>query len=277
MTDINTTVALNDGNTMPQLGFGVFEIKDLSACEGAVRTALDAGYRHIDTAAAYGNEGAVGKAIKESGIDRDKIFVTTKVFVRALGTEKTRTACEDSLAKLGMDYVDLYLIHWPVREGVKEAWETMQKLKDEGKIKSIGVSNFTVRRFEDQFFKSTDVVPAVNQIELHPFCTRTDLLAYCEAKGIQAEGYSPLARARRLDDPVLNELAAKYDKSVAHVMIRWQLQLGVAVIPKSQKEERIRQNADVFDFEIDAEDMKKIGSLDEEMYTISWRPEPDWF
>ena len=276
MADITTTVTLNDGNAMPQLGFGVFEIKDLSICENAVRAALETGYRHIDTAAVYGNEEAVGKAITDSGVGRENVFVTTKVFIRALGTEKTRVACEESLKKLGLDYLDLYLIHWPIREGVKEAWETMQKLKDEGKIKSIGVSNFTVRRFEEQFFEGTDVVPAVDQIEMHPFCYRPDLLAYCKEKGIQPEAYSPLARAGRMDDPVLNEIAQKVGKSVAQVMIRWQLQHGVVVIPKSQNPDRIKQNADVFDFTIDDEDVKKINALDEELYTISWRPEENW-
>ncbi|MHC4250270.1 MAG: aldo/keto reductase [Planctomycetota bacterium] len=280
MLDIASTVKLRSGHEMPLLGFGVFQIADGEECERAVREALDAGYRHIDTAAMYGNERSVGRAIAASGVPRGDVFVTTKVPPSQLGREKTRAVAEKSLGLLGMDYVDLLLIHWPLREGVDEAWDAMREMRDEGKLRSIGVSNFTVRRFEEQFFKSAggDAVeaPAVDQIELHPFLTRRDLLAYCREKAIQPEGYSPLARAERMDDPVLTELAKKYGKTVAQVMIRWQLQQSVVVIPKSSRPERIKENAKVFDFEISDDDMARIDALDEGFYTIKWRPEEGW-
>ena len=277
MLDIRSTVKLNSGYEMPLLGFGVFEVQVGEVCERAVRAALDAGYVHIDTAAIYRNEESVGKALAESGVDREGVFVTTKIFCNSFGREEARQSCEDSLRKLRTDYVDLMLIHWPKREGVKETWETMQALRDAGKLRSIGVSNFTVRRLEEQFFGETDEVPAVNQVELHPFWTRRDLVDYCRGKGIQPEAYSPLARARRMDDPTLNELAAAYGKSVAQVMIRWQLQQGIVVIPKSVHAERIAQNADVFGFELSAEDMARIAALNEDLCTITWRPEEGWF
>jgi len=278
MLEITSTVTLNSGCEMPLLGFGVFEVQAGEECERAVRAALDAGYVHIDTAAVYHNEESVGRAIADSGIDRERVFVTTKVFCHDFGRDAARRACEESLRKLGMDYVDLYLVHWPKREGVRETWETMQRMRDEGRIRSIGVSNFTVRRFEEQFLaRETDEVPAVDQVELHPFWTRADLVAYCRAKGIQPEAYSPLARAQRMDDPVLNELAGRYGKSVAQIMIRWQLQNGVVVIPKSSKPQRVRENADVFDFELADEDMARIGALNEDFCTLTWRPEEGWF
>ncbi|MFO7869904.1 MAG: aldo/keto reductase [Kiritimatiellia bacterium] len=277
MPDLTSTVKLNDGNRIPRIGLGIFQIKDPAECEKAVTAALDTGYRHIDTAAAYGNEEFAGKAIRESGISREDIFVTTKVFVSDFGREKTRRACEASLKRLGMDYVDLYLIHWPVRGVIAGTWEVMQKMRDEGKLRSIGVSNFTVRRFEEQFFKDTGEVPAVNQIEIHPFNTRADLLKYCRGKGIQPEAYSPLARAQRMDDELLNRIARKYGRSAAQVMIRWQIQQDIVVIPKSVNPERIRENSAVFDFELSEEDMNAISGLNEDLYTISWRPEENWF
>ncbi len=277
MLDITSTVKLNSGFEMPLLGFGVFQVEAGDVCERAVHDALEAGYRHIDTAAVYGNEASVGKALAAGGVPREEVFVTTKVFTGDFGHEATREACERSLELLGVDYVDLYLIHWPVREGVDEAWEAMQALRDEGRIRSIGVSNFTVRRFEEQFFQHTDEAPAVNQVELHPFWSRRDVVDYCRGKGIQPEAYSPLVRARRMDDATLNEIAAGCGKSVAQVLIRWQLQHGVVVIPKSSHAERIRENADVFDFELSDEDMQRIDALNEDFCTITWRPEEDWF
>ena len=277
MLQITDTVELNSGHPMPLLGFGVFQIDDGPVCERAVREAIDAGYTHIDTAAVYGNEQSVGRAITDSGVGREDLFVTTKIFPHSFGREEARTACEDSLRKLATDYVDLYLIHWPVREGLAETWETMQQLRDEGKIRSIGVSNFTVRRFEEHFFAATGVVPAVDQIELHPFWNRADVVAYCRDKGIQPEAYSPLARAERMDDATLNELAAKHGKSVAQIMVRWQLQRRIVVIPKSRHPDRIHENADVFDFELADEDMARIAALNEDLCTITWRPEEGWF
>ncbi len=276
MLNITSTVKLNSGHAMPLLGYGVFQVEAGDVGERAVRAALDAGYRHIDTAAAYKNEEAVGAAIADSGVDRESIFVTTKVFINALGREESREACEGSLRKLGTDYLDLYLIHWPVRDKILPTWETLQALRDEGKIRSIGVSNFSVRRFEEQFFSGTDEIPAVNQIQLHPFWTQTDLVDYCRAKGIQTEGYSPLARAERMADPTLTAIAAAHGKSIAQVMIRWQLQQEIVVIPKSSQPERIIANADVFDFELTGDELTRITALNEDLSVLSWRPEDPW-
>jgi diketogulonate reductase-like aldo/keto reductase len=277
MLDIHSTVKLNSGYDMPLLGFGVFQVKEGAECEQAVRDALAAGYRHIDTAAVYGNEASVGKALAECGLPRQDVFVTTKVWISEFGTDKTRKACRKSLELLRLDYVDLYLIHWPVRQGVMEAWQAMQALRDEGLCRSIGISNFTVRRLEEAFFPHTDETPAVNQIELHPFYARKDVRAACAAKGIQVEAYSPLVRGQRMDDPTLKDVAGNCGKSPAQVLIRWALQHGIVAIPKSVRPERIRQNADVYDFEISPADMARLDALDQGTPALSWRPEEGWF
>ena len=276
MLDIDSTVKLNSGYEMPLFGLGVFKMDD-AACAQAVRTALDLGYRLIDTAAVYGNERGVGKGVKDSGIPREQLFITSKVWITDFGREATAKAFEVSMDKLGLDYLDLYLIHWPIREGTEEAWATMQRLRDEGKIRSIGVSNFSVRRFEEQFFKKTDEAPAVNQIERHPYWTREDLIGYCRQRGIQAEAYSPLTRAERMDAPVLAEIAKAHGKMVAQVMIRWQLQQNIVVIPKSTRPERIKENAAVYDFELSKEEMARIDALNEDRSVIEYRPESDWY
>ena len=277
MLDIHSTVKLNSGYEMPLLGFGVFQVKEGDECEQAVRDALAAGYRHIDTAAVYGNEASVGKALADSGVPRQDVFVTTKVWINEFGAEKTRKACQKSLSLLRLDYVDLYLIHWPVRQGVMEAWEAMRALRDEGLCRSIGISNFTVRRMEEAFFPHTDEMPAVNQVELHPFYSRKDVRDYCAGKGIRMEAYSPLVRGQRMDDATLKGVAGNYGKSPAQVLIRWGLQHGIVTIPKSVRPERIRQNADVYDFEISPADMARLDALDEGKPALSWRPEEGWF
>jgi len=269
-------VKLNSGHEMPLFGLGVFKMDD-DACERAVQTALDLGYRLIDTAAVYGNERGVGKGLKDCRIPREQLFITSKVWITDFGREATAKAFETTMGKLGLDYLDLYLIHWPIREGTEEAWATMQRLRDEGKIRSIGVSNFSVRRFEEQFFKKTDEAPAVNQIERHPYWTREDLIGYCQQRGIQAEAYSPLTRAERMDAPVLAEIAKAHGKTVAQVMIRWQLQQNVVVIPKSTKPERIKENASIYDFELSKEEMARIDALNEDRSVIEYRPEADWY
>ena len=233
--------------------------------------------RHIDTASAYRNEQAVGKALSDSGVPREEIFVTTKVFITEFGVDATRKACESSLRLLGTDYIDLYLVHWPVHETMMDAWETMQAMRDEGKLRSIGVSNFTVRRFEEFFLKHTDELPAVNQVEFHPFWFRKELLDYCHAKGIRLEGYSPLVRGQRLDDPVIRKIADACGKSPAQVLIRWQLQHDMVVIPKSSHPKRICENADVFDFEIAPDDMASLDGLNEDCSVLTWRPSKDWY
>lgn len=277
--DRMTRITLNDGHTIPPLGLGVFQIEDATACERAVAAALDCGYRHIDTAAIYGNEEAVGRAISRSGIPREELFVTTKCWVDDFGREATRKAFDASRKKLGLEVIDLYLLHWPVDETMMGAWEALADLRAEGAVRSIGVSNFTVRRFEDFFFRHTDVVPAVNQVELHPFNSRPDVREYCRGKGIAVESYSPLARAKGLDDPALAAIAAECGRTPAQVVIRWHLQHGLVVIPKSQHPERIRENAEVFDFALTPGQMSRIDALNEGRFVIAWRPggEDRWY
>lgn len=270
MVDIMSTMKLNDGHEIPRLGLGVFLIQNHETCKRAVLTALEAGYRHIDTAKVYENEEAVGEALRECGLAREDIFVTTKLAIEDLANPHPE--CEASLKRLGLDYVDLYLLHWPRDDYMVTAWEGLQELRDEGKCRSIGVSNWTVRRFEEGFFPHTDVIPSVNQVELHPFWTRTELADYCKQKGIAVECYSPLARAERLDDPRLTAMADTYGKSPAQIMIRWSLQHDYIVIPKSSHPERIRQNGDVFDFEISAQDMQAIDAFNEDLVTLTYRP-----
>lgn len=278
MLTIHSTARLRSGHEIPLLGFGVFKIEDPRECVRCVLDALEAGYRHIDTASIYGNEEAVGVALRQARLPRDEVFVTTKVWVDAFGRQATRRACEASLRKLGLDYLDLYLLHWPVDETMMEAWETMQILRDEGKIRSIGVSNFSVRRFTDSFLTRTEEMPAVNQVEFHPFYFQHDLLAYCRAQHIQLCGYSPLTRGRRLDEPALIELAEHYGKTPAQLLLRWQLQHGVVTLPKSVHRERIIENAALFDFEIAPEDIAALNGLNEDACVITWRPDPaTWY
>lgn len=271
---ITTTTTLNSGREMPLLGFGTFQIEG-EDCRTAVRTALDVGYRHIDTAIMYENEQEVGKGIVDSGVPRDEIFITSKLPQSMFKTDDARQACGESLDRLGLDYLDLYLLHWPVDETMMEAWAVLQEARDEGKFRSIGVSNWTVARFKT-FFEHTDETPAVNQVELHPFWTREDLRQYCETQDIQIEGYSPLARAEKLKDPTIQSIAEKHGKTAAQVMIRWQLQQGIVVIPKSSHPERIGENADVYDFDLAEEDMQALNGLDAEETVIDYRP-PNWY
>lgn len=277
--NLRMRIELNDGHAIPQLGLGVFQLEDPAVCERAVATALEAGIRHIDTAAVYGNEEAVGRALAASGIDRNDLFVTTKCWVDDYGRAQTRRAFDVSRQKLGLDVIDLYLLHWPVDSTIMEAWETLIDLRAEGQVRSIGVSNFTVRRFEDFFFRRTDVVPAVNQVELHPFNSRPDVRAYCRSKGIAVESYSPLARMAGMDHPVLVAVAAECGKTPAQVAIRWHLQHGRVVIPKSQHPDRIRANADVFDFALTDGQMRRIDALNEDRFVIGWRPggKENWY
>ncbi|TVR47963.1 MAG: aldo/keto reductase [Puniceicoccaceae bacterium] len=275
---LESTVTLNDGRTMPLFGLGVFQMQDKAECIRAIHTALEAGYRHIDTAVGYNNEDAVGDALAEASVPREEIFLTSKVPANQASAEGTRTCVEESLRKLRTDFIDLYLIHWPIRGGgTEESYETLQALREEGKLRSIGVSNFTRRRFEEQFFKRVGEVPAVNQIERHPYCANADTVAYCRERGIQVEAYSPLARKAALEDPVLQAIANSHSKSTAQIMLRWQLQQGIVVIPKSVTPARIRENAALYDFELTAEEMARIDGLNREETIISWRPEPNWF
>ena len=255
-------VTLNNGVKMPILGFGVFQIDDMKECEEAVYNALKAGYRLIDTAAAYGNEEAVGRAIKRSGIPREEIFVTTKLWVSDANYEKAKLAFETSLKKLDLEYIDLYLIHQPFND-VYGAWRAMTELYKEGKIKAIGVSNFYPDRLVD-FIMNNEVVPAVNQVETHPFNQQVKANEIMKEYGVQIESWGPFAEGKNgiFANEILSEIGKKYNKSVAQVILRWLIQRDVVVIPKSVRKERIEENFNVFDFELNSEDMGKISELD---------------
>ena len=255
-------VTLNNGVKMPILGFGVFQIDDMKECEEAVYNALKAGYRLIDTAASYRNEEAVGRAIKRSGIPREEIFVTTKLWVSDANYEKAKLAFETSLKKLDLEYIDLYLIHQPFND-VYGAWRAMTELYKEGKIKAIGVSNFYPDRLVD-FIMNNEVVPAVNQVETHPFNQQIKANEIMKEYGVQIESWGPFAEGKNgiFTNEILSEIGKKYNKSVAQVILRWLIQRDVVVIPKSVRKERIEENSNVFDFELNSEDMGKISELD---------------
>ncbi|WP_326834166.1 aldo/keto reductase [Amycolatopsis rhabdoformis] len=265
---------LNNGVRIPQFGFGVFQIPEDDTAE-AVRTALEAGYRHFDTAQMYRNEAGVGEGIEKSGVPRDEVFVTTKLANDAHGHDNAINALEGSLRRLGLDHVDLYLIHWPLPHQDKyvRTWEGFEELLRAGKTRAIGVSNFQVAHLEE-LARRTGTVPAVNQIELHPALQQTELRAYHRAHGIATEAWSPLAQGAVLADPVLTELAGKHGKTAAQVVLRWHLQLGNIVFPKSATPERIRENIDVFDFALSDADVEAIGKLDADHRT---GPHPDTF
>ncbi|WP_106195846.1 aldo/keto reductase [Alkalibacterium olivapovliticus] len=255
------TVKLNNGIEMPIEGYGVFQVSP-EETERCVTEALEVGYRSIDTAAAYGNEEAVGKAIKLSGIPREELFVTTKLWVSDQGYENTKLAFETSLKKLGLDYLDLYLIHQPFGD-YYGSWRAMEDLYKEGKIKAIGVSNFEADRLVDLILNN-DVVPAVNQIEVHPFLQQNEAKAVMEEYGVQIEAWGPLSEGANniFENELLKEIAEKHQKSVAQVILRWHLDRGVIIIPKSVRKERMQENLAVFDFSLGQEDIEKIATLD---------------
>lgn len=257
------TKTLNNGVEMPVLGFGVYQVEE-SVCEQCVSDAIAAGYRSIDTASAYMNERAVGRAIRRSGVPRGELFVTTKLWVQDAGYESTRRAFAESLERLQLDYLDLYLIHQPFGD-VYGSWRAMEELYREGKIRAIGVSNFQPDRLVDLILHN-EVVPAVNQVETHPFCQQIEAAAVMAAEGVQIESWAPFAEGRNnlFGNEVLVSLAAKYRKSVAQVVLRWLIQRGVIVIPKSVHPERMAENIDVFDFCLAPEDMNLIATLDTE-------------
>lgn len=258
------TVTLHNGVKMPYFGIGTFKVPDGEVVINQVKTALEVGYRHIDTAALYENEEGVGIAIKESGIPREEIFVTTKVWNTDQGYDSTLRAFEKSLKKLDLDYVDLYLIHWAVegREKYLETWRALETLYKEGRVRAIGVSNFQIHHLEDVMAHG-EIKPMVNQVELHPLLSQPELREFCKKNDIKVTAWGPLGQGRLLDHPVLKEIGEKYGKTVAQVILRWHLQNDVIVIPKSTRLERIKENADIFDFELSAEDMAKIDALNE--------------
>lgn len=268
--DLASHFTLNNGVGIPAIGLGVFQAEPGDETRDAVSHALEMGYRHVDTARVYRNERSVGEALRESGVPRAEVFVTTKLWNRDQGFEQALAACDASLNRLGLDYVDLYLIHWPVEELRVESWRALERLYDEGKCRAIGVSNYTVRHLEE-LFGECEVVPAVNQVEFSPFTYQAELLDYCRGHGIQLEAYSPLTKGLKLDDPYLKEIASSYDRTPAQLLLRWCLELQVVTIPKSVTPARIEENARVFDFEITAGDMHGLNSLDENLRT-SWDP-----
>ena len=258
------TVTLNNGVTIPQVGLGVFQTKEGAEVERAVESALEAGYRLIDTAAAYGNEAGVGKAVKASGLPREEVFITTKLWNANHAYEDALRAFDESLSKLDCGYIDLYLIHWPLpMEGkFTQAWKAMERLYADKRVRAIGVSNFKPHHL-DELLKGAQTVPAVNQIELHPLFQQKATRAYCAEHGIAVESYSPLMQAgEALEHPVIANLAQKYGKTPAQVILRWHVQSGFIVIPKSVKPERIRENIDLFDFELSEQDMRAIDGMD---------------
>jgi 2,5-diketo-D-gluconate reductase A len=256
------SLELRDGHRIPQLGFGVFQVPAEETAE-VVSHALATGYRLIDTAAAYRNEPGVGEAISNSGLARDEVFVITKLWNNGHGHDSALRACERSLSRLGLDYLDLYLIHWPVpsRDLYVETWQALTELKSDGRARSIGVSNFNIEHLE-RISEATGELPAVNQVELHPRFSQAELRRFHAEHGILTEAWSPLAQAQLLDDPVIRETAERLARTPAQVVLRWHLQLGNVAIPKSVTPARIEENFQLFDFELSQEDMDAIGGLD---------------
>ncbi|MFF8289833.1 aldo/keto reductase [Streptomyces sp. NPDC016309] len=258
------SITLNNGVSMPQLGFGVWQVPDDEAAK-AVGTALEAGYRSIDTAAIYGNEKGTGEAVAASGIPRDELFVTTKLWNSEHGHDATLRAFDESLARLGLDYVDLYLIHWPVpsKDRFVDTYRALEKIQADGRARAIGVSNFLPAHLE-RLLGETSVVPALNQIELHPQLQQAEARSFHARHGILTEAWSPLGQGRGLlEVPTIIAIARKHDRTPAQVVLRWHLQLGTIVIPKSVTPSRIQENIDVFDFELDADDLAALAALDE--------------
>ncbi|MBN2046538.1 MAG: aldo/keto reductase [Anaerolineaceae bacterium] len=268
-------VVLNNGVEMPILGYGVFQISDADECERCVVDALDTGYRLIDTAAAYMNEEAVGKAIKRSGVAREDIFLTTKLWIQDAGYENAKKAFEKSLKRLQVDYLDLYLIHQPYGD-VYGAWRAMEELYHAGQIRAIGVSNFQPDRLMD-FILHNEVVPAVNQIETHPFCQQVETQKFLREQNVQIESWGPFAEGKNhlFENELLRSIGEQYGKSVGQVVLRWLIQRGVVVIPKTVRKERMAENFSVFDFELSPEDMDRIAGLDQNVSAFLDHRDPE--
>lgn len=267
---IKSIKKLNNDIKIPMFGLGTYLNDNGRQAIDSILYALEIGYQHIDTAAMYENEMEVGKAVRKSGIPREEIFVTTKLWNSDHGYDNTIKAFQRSLERLGLDYVDLYLIHWPVENLRLESWRALERLYSDGLCKAIGVSNY-MERHVDEILNNFSIVPAVNQVEFSPFLYLKELQNYCESKGIALESYSPLTKGYRLNEPRLIEIARRYDKSTSQILIRWCLQKGMIVIPKSSRNEHIKENADIFDFEISEADMLALDNLNEN-YRSTWDP-----
>jgi methylglyoxal/glyoxal reductase len=267
---IMSTKELNSGQEIPMLGLGVYQTPAGRITQEAVKFALKTGYRHIDTATIYGNEEDVGRGVRDSGVPREQVFVTTKLWNSDHGYDAALKACDRSLRRLGLEYIDLYLIHWPVTELRGETWRALVELQRRGSCRAIGVSNYTVRHLQE-LLDGSEVTPAVNQVEFNPFLYQEELLKFCSGKGIQLEAYSPLTRGHKLSHPTVLDVAKKHSKSPAQIMIRWSLQHELVVIPKSARPERIKENSEVFDFNISPADMSRLDSLSEDLRT-DWDP-----
>ncbi|WP_410974223.1 aldo/keto reductase [Bacillus cereus] len=277
MKNLQSKAVLNNGVEMPWFGLGVFKVEEGPELVEAVKSAIKAGYRSIDTAAIYGNEKAVGEGIRAgieaTGIAREELFITSKVWNADQGYETTIAAYEESLKKLGLDYLDLYLVHWPSEGKYKDTWRALETLYKEKRVRAIGVSNFQIHHLQD-VMKDAEIKPMINQVEYHPRLTQKELQAFCKEQGIQMEAWSPLMQGQLLDNETLQEIAEKHGKTTAQVILRWDLQNGVIIIPKSTKEHRIIANADVFNFELTKEDMEKIDALNQN-HRVG--PDPDNF
>lgn len=270
---ISDCVELNNGVKMPWLGLGVYKAKEGEEVEQAVKSAINAGYRSIDTATLYQNEVGVGKAVRDSEISRKDLFITTKVWNDDQGYDSTLKAFENSLKKLDLDYIDLYLIHWPVTGKYKETWKALERIYEEGLVRAIGVSNFNIHHLQNLMVDS-NIKPTVNQVEFHPRLTQVELRRFCKAENIQVEAWRPLTRGKIFDHPTIVGLAEKYSKTPAQVILRWDLQHEVVTIPKSVHEHRIKENADIFDFEIMPDEMAQIDNLNA---NERFGPDPDTF
>jgi len=264
------TVKLNNGVDIPLLGLGVYQSPPGKTTQDAVRHALKCGYRLVDTARVYGNERDVGVAIRESGLSREEVFVTTKLWNSDHGYDSTIRACGESLRRLGLKYLDLYLVHWPVSGVRNESWRGMEALLRDGKCRAIGVSNYTINHLSEML-ASSNTIPTVNQVEFHPFLYQQKLLEYCRGHGIQLGAYSPLTRGERLNHPKVVEIAKKHERTPAQILIRWAVQHSVVAIPKSVRNERILENSRVFDFALSTKEMNALDSLNEDFRTC-WDP-----
>ncbi len=271
ISSINDCTILNNNVAMPWFGLGVYKTEAGTEVENAVRAAIELGYKSVDTAKLYNNEEGVGKAIRDSGVEREDIFVTTKVWNTDQGFDNTLRAFEASRKRLGLDYIDLYLIHWPGKSLYKETWKALEKLYKDGHVRAIGVSNFNTHHLAD-ILQDCEFVPMVNQVEYHPRLTQVDLLAYCKEHHIQMEAWSPLMRGRLLDNETIQNIAHAHGKTPTQVILRWDLDHGVVTIPKSARADRIKENADIFDFTLSAQEIQAIDALNTNERT---GPDPD--